>query len=399
MAEFTLQEWTRIHNRFDNEASSNFSLPIKENNSVVIGTFNIRELGKLGNRPDQAWGLLKKICLSFDLLAIQEVADDLSGLIHLKSLLTADYGLVVSDVTGTFPGDSGNSERMAFLFNWNRIRRTELASDITYDRSKVVETLFENRDLFNIAWEEYLIELGKYEEKCRIAEIEGKRKPSKPKPELPVFLTFIRQPHCASFEIVPKPGNQPIGFLAVNAHLLFGERAFERKAEFMALIEWLYLRAKQAENMYHKNMILLGDCNLEFKDFNIQRTEIDDYLKSLNETRLTSKKAAKANFPLLSEHPNNGFLATSARQKDTYDQIGIFTHNQELPDYTANATAGTMGKDGYDYGVFKFTDLIAKELFNSDYNALNKTNQDYIINRSQWDISDHLPAWIRIPIP
>jgi hypothetical protein len=82
---FTDAEWQKITALF-NQSASDFWLPERRDKSVIIGTFNIRKLGKVSNRSEQSWTLLKSIIGRFDLLAIQEVMDDLSGLEHLCSL-------------------------------------------------------------------------------------------------------------------------------------------------------------------------------------------------------------------------------------------------------------------------------------------------------------------------
>jgi hypothetical protein len=319
---------------------------------------------------------------------------------HIKNRLGDKYGMVVSDVTGQFPGDAGNPERLAFLFKWPRIARTELSSDITYDRSKVVETLFTDRALFQEGWEKHIEKIGAWLERVRVAKKQKKKRaPSKPAIVLSSFLTFIRQPHCASFRVLPRSGGKSIDFLAVNAHLLYGTNADERRWEFEALIEWLTLRAKKADTMYYKNIILLGDCNLEFKDVDAKRDAIEQQLKDLNKKKLSGKKAAEVNFPLLDEHPKYGLIRTNARQNQTYDQIAIFSHDKRLPRYKKNKVAGTPEAKGYDYGVFRFTDLIGDALYGSSFKDLLKPKQDYIYKRSRNEISDHMPAWIRLAVP
>jgi hypothetical protein len=73
----------------------------------------------------------------------------------------------------------------------------------------------------------------------------------------------------------------------VNAHLLYGKNKQEREWEFRALIKWMSARAKQAEKLYHRNLLLLGDCNLDFeKDIDDMRNEIDAEIKRLNKTAL-----------------------------------------------------------------------------------------------------------------
>jgi hypothetical protein len=400
---FSKADWNKIN------AISNlefYGLPKRRAKSVVIGTFNIRKLGKKNKRSKDSWSLLAKICERFDLLAVQEVMDDLEGLRHLRDTLGKDYGVVVSDVTGgnfnpedVIQGKTGNTERLAFIFNWKRISRTELASDISYDRSAVVNKLFDKRTLYAKTWKEHQADLKKWQQKCKQAKAQGKRKPGKPPIELPTFLTFIRQPHCASFEVVPKGNAKPLRFLGVNAHLLYGTKKEERRWEFDALLNWLNIRAKNAARMYYPNIVMLADCNLEFATFGIMRSEVDAHLKKLNTTVLKSKKAAKVNFPLLTPHPTHGALRTGARQTQTYDQIGIFAHDPGWPLSQANATAGQNGPDAFDYGVFSFTELFARALYNKGYDQLTKNQKKYIIDRCQHDVSDHMPAWFRLPIP
>jgi hypothetical protein len=139
----------------------------------------------------------------------------------------------------------------------------------------------------------------------------------------------------------------------VNAHLLYGKNKQKREWEFRALIEWMTVRAKQAEKLYHRNLLLLGDCNLDFeKDIDDMHNEIDAEIKRLNKTALKSKKAAAANFPMLSPHPIQGILRTALRQEQTYDQIGLFNRDKRLPTPDDNGKAGNREKkDSYDYGV------------------------------------------------
>jgi endonuclease/exonuclease/phosphatase family metal-dependent hydrolase len=395
---FSTAEWKKIMKLADS-SSQDYGFPQRRDKSVVIGTFNIRKLGQVKGRSNGAWDFLTMICERFDLLAIQEVMDDMAGIRELlRRMVGTDFGMVVSDATGVFPGERGNAERLAFLFKWTRVRRTELASDITYDRTEVIRTLFENRVAFCGAFQQHAKDISEWNKKARKAKQAGKKKPGKPLIELPEFLTFIRQPHCASFEVIGHNGAAPYEFLVVNAHLLYGKNPRERRAEFDALIKWLTLRAKQSTRLYHKNLLMMGDCNLEFEEANIKRADIDAEMKRLNATKLKSKKAAKVNFPLLDPHPRHGLLRTTARQGQTYDQIAIFAHDKRLPTYRENDIAGTVA-DGYDYGVCKFTDLFAKALYGKKFRALTKSQRGMIIKKTEHDISDHMPAWIRLRVP
>lgn len=394
---FTAAEWRKIHDLLKRRGKD-FGLPARRRGSVVIGSFNVRKLGAVGKKSAGAWEMLTAIAQRFDLLAVQEVQDDLAGLNHIKDLLGGGYGMAVSDITGGYPGQRPAPERLAFLFRWKTIERTEVASDITYDRSSVIATLFDNRREFQAAFAAHADNLADYEVEKARRKAAGKKSPSKPVPHLPEFVTFIRQPHCVSFRVPGAPGAAPYEFLAINAHLLYGAYKDERYKEFQALVGWLVDRARNVLRMYHPNVIMLGDCNLDFKNPETARDKIDTYIKSRNSLDLKWKRA-RINFPFLDVHPRRTeVFRTNARLSETYDQIGLVVHDKRLPGHKANATAGTT-PDGFDYGVFNFVDLFSQALRGKPFNELTKARKKTLIGKFEHDFTDHMPIWIRLPKP
>lgn len=394
---FSKSEWEKINTVFK-QSAQDYHLPERRTDSVIIGSFNIRKLGAIKNRTPQSWDFLAAMLRQFDLIAIQEIMDDLTGFEHLLALLGSDYGMVVSDVTGATPGSSGNSERLGFLFNWKRIQRTALASDITFDRSDIANNLYDHRAQFSKAWTKHTKALHDRETKVKQNKKQGKKSPSKPPIELPRFVTFVRQPHCVSFRIKGRTTARPYEFLVVNAHLLYGTNKDERHWEFLALIEWLTLRAKYAQTLYHPNLLLLGDCNLDFDNVPNMRKDVDAYLKGLNKTVLRSKKAAQANFPMLSAHPKEGILRSALRQTQTYDQIGLFSNDPRLPKPEDNNAAG-VSPGSYNYGVFNIANLLANALHGKPIDQITKAQQNVIYKKAEFDITDHMPVWMRLPLP
>ena len=394
---FSNAEWDKINTVFKNSAED-FGLPKRRKDSVIIGSFNIRKLGRVDKRTDQSWEFLKQTISRFDLIAIQEVMDGLEGLEHLSSLLGNDYCIAITDVTGATPGKSGNAERLGYLYNKKKIERTALASDISFDRSEIINNLFDNRELFNQAFDRHSEKIVAWEKKVLQRKAIGKRAPSKPNIEIPTFLAFIRQPQSTSFRINGAKNTTPYEFIVVNAHLLYGTNKKEREWEFKALIEWLSLRAKYIDKLYHPNLLLLGDCNLDFDSVPAMKENIEALLTGLNKTVLKNKKAAVANFPLLSAHPKNGILKTALRQKATYDQIGIFSNDPRLPKPADNANAGSTAA-GYDYGVFNMANLIAQALHGKNIDQLSKPQKKALYKKAEFDISDHMPIWMRLKLP
>ncbi len=249
----------------------------------------------------------------------------------------------MSDTTGAAPGSRGLRERLAYLYRPARIKLQELVSDITYDRSVVVNTLQQDIN----RWKKFFSEFKKKNDKRRAQRKKPLGLSDVPHPG---FLTFIRTPHCASFSILGKRNAEAVDFLAINAHTLYGASKGERSREFFALLKWLVLRAKQSKRMYHKNMILLADLNMEFNSAETQYSDIVKRLLDLESNLLTRKSSARMNFPFLDVHPGKTSLfQTNARRNQTFDHIAFFIGRNEkgLPKSSENRSAGQSGPNGY----------------------------------------------------
>lgn len=408
---FSEAEWNKINTLLASNGND-FGLPERRSKSVVLASFNIRKIGKVANKSNQSWQFLKIFCDRCDLVAVQEVQDDLSGLNHLRDLLgksgsQSKYGMTASDITGWSPSSRNSMvERLAFLYRKGRVERTEVSSDLTFDRSEVLNGIYKGRaDLWQDL-EHRVADLASWEQKN-----EGKsRKSKKPPFVLSNFLTFIRTPLCTSFRIPGSPDSDPYEFLAVNAHLLYGDKnkqKLERELEFYALLMWLIERSKKVKKLYHKNLILMGDLNLDFTKADERRKIIEDKIKSLNGGELRSPNSATVNFPFFNVHKDApidedtgepGVFRATVRLGETYDQIALFSHDDRLPTPDDNATAGTT-KDGFDYGVFNFSDLFSQALHHKPYSMLTKVQKKALIVKYEHDVSDHLPIWIRLPRP
>ena len=222
---------------------------------MLIGSFNIRKMGSSRGRSNATWEFLAGVCGSFDLLAVQEIMDDLSGLQRLMSLLGPDYSMVVSDQTGVFPGEPGVGERLGFIYRWNVVERMEVASDVTYDRTKVIDSIASDYETFTGDMAPYA---------RRMADYRAGRRRRRPRLNLQVFLSFIRQPFCVAFRIAGHPGTRPYEFMAINAHLYFGNYISDRRQEFNALVDWIMSRLEANSRAYYPNFVLLGDLNLDY---------------------------------------------------------------------------------------------------------------------------------------
>jgi hypothetical protein len=351
MAEFTASEWRRIHSRLD-RSPDDYGLPRRRRNSIVMASWNIRKFGALTNsreepsRSNGSWKLIERFCSRCDLIAIQEVQDSLESLRHLQEQLGDRYGIVVSDIAGGVPGQSGMRERLAFVYNTSRITHTELASDISFERSAVLAQLYQHREEFQDAFEAREASLDEWEQKNRDRLAAGKGKLSKPAFVLPRFIQFIRTPHIASFTVEPRGQAQPYDFAVINAHLMYGDKRKqkeERELEFKALLAWLIDRARERNRTYAENMVLFGDLNLDFEEVDVRRNAIARFISELNGRQLRGAPA-KVNFPFIDRHPNAAdVFRTNARKDQTYDQIAIFADDDPVATLITQFAGGEFG--------------------------------------------------------
>ena len=155
--EFTAQEWATIRKTLNKDPTA-FGLPEHIYGSLVVASFNIRKLGAVraprgrdkDGRDQQTMRFLADVCEHFDLIAVQEVMPEMAGIRTVRELLGDQYGLIVSDVIGTFPGERGSEERLAYLYNRRVVHRGELIAEVSTSRTKVLKTIAEHhREFFN----------------------------------------------------------------------------------------------------------------------------------------------------------------------------------------------------------------------------------------------------------
>jgi len=188
-------------------------IPEKEDDKLLLATWNIANLG-LQKRWDDHYTLLSEIIGWFDIIAIQEIFDDLTGLRKLEGRLPDYYSLIFSD-------KAGNNERTAFIFDTRKISLMEMVGEV-----------------------------GVPPKDHRYIRLPGIDTP---------FTGFDRNPYLASFEF-----NNFI-FILISLHIYFGSEkqsdVDRRSLETYALARYADLRRK-SKYRYTENIIALGDFNL-----------------------------------------------------------------------------------------------------------------------------------------
>ena len=194
-------------------------VPFKElDRNLLIATWNIRGFGNftrkwMSDEKDSPRRDLHSIfCIAeilsrFDVIAVQEVKGNLRALRDTLKLLGDNWSMILTD---TNKSDSGNDERMAYLFDTRRVQLSGLAGEIVIPNEWVND------------------------------------------PEKVIREQFVRSPYAVSFRSGDKT------FILVTVHIIYGKKSKDRVNEIHGIARWLNDWASDI-NAYDQNLIVLGD--------------------------------------------------------------------------------------------------------------------------------------------
>ena len=220
---FVVEDIARLRRRI--EASG---LPPKiADRNLLVASWNIRAFGEIYrawndniNSPKRnlrALAIIAEILRNLDVIAIQEIKPDTSGLRMLvEEFLGPDWGLLLSDISA---GPCGNTERLAFIFDKRRVQPSGLAGEIVLP----------------------------------------------PSPQGDPSRQFCRTPYLVGFQA----GQEH--FALLTAHINYGNIPADRLPELQALAEYtaheIHDRSTSQDSEEH-NLIVLGDMNIDLRGNN-----------------------------------------------------------------------------------------------------------------------------------
>ena len=309
----------------------NRNVPRKNNREIIIGSWNIANLGA-HDRVDNDLKLCAEVLKSFDVIAVQEIRDNFRDFEKIVKYLGSPYTYIFTD-------RAGNDERLAFVYDSQKIQTKSLVGELVVlprERKSLTFTV--------------------------------KKKKIKEK-----FPGFNRNPYMVSF----KAGK--FDFTLVNVHIYYGAasgaKLRRRILEIYTLSSWAYKRVtKKITHVYDPDIILLGDMNIP------TRKKGD---------RVFSRLIKFGMKPTL--HASQ--VGSNLGGTKTYDQITF------LPTQTQRFT-GNSGVLDFDNGVFlslwdklddKFSH-IADEKKKKD--QMVKLFREYL----RFHLSDHRPIWAAFDI-
>ena len=192
-------------------------VPAKTSSNLLIGTWNLRALSDLtdkwaaaaGDSPKRDWHAIACIAAiidRFDVTAVQETRRNTTALFALLAQLGPRYRVIVSDVT---EGDAGNGERLAYIYDTERVEPSGLVGEIVLPTSATAKV-----------------------------------------------DQFARTPYAAGFT---RTGT---GFILTTVHVLWGKTPTDRIDELTAFANWMRSWADKPDD-WNQNLLVLGDFNLD----------------------------------------------------------------------------------------------------------------------------------------
>jgi len=113
----------------------------KSDDTLLLATWNIRDFNSnkfgYGYRLPESFYYLAEMISCFDLVALQEVNRDLSGLEKLMQILGREWDYIATDAT---EGPGGNEERMAFVFNTEKVWFRKIAGEVVLPDGQLIVT-------------------------------------------------------------------------------------------------------------------------------------------------------------------------------------------------------------------------------------------------------------------
>jgi endonuclease/exonuclease/phosphatase family metal-dependent hydrolase len=207
--------------------------------NIVVGTWNLRAFSDLTKGWETPTGVspkrnfadvtyISRFIRRCDVVAVQEVRGNLRALRYMLKALGEDWAFILTDVT---KGSQGNDERLAFLFNMQRVKPSGLACEL-------------------VVWIEDAADVSAGA----------------------LDRQFARTPYAVSFQASGQT------FILVTLHVNYGKQAADRVPELKAIAEWLAAWAER-EFGWDQNVIALGDFNIDRQD--------DPLYKAFTSTGLT----------------------------------------------------------------------------------------------------------------
>lgn len=312
--------------------------PPKKRNTMLMATWNIREFDSpaYGDRQEEAYYYIAEIMSHFDLIAVQEVRENLEALYEvIKILGDGWWDFIVTDVT---EGKPGNRERMAFVYDKRKVKFGGVAGEVVIPP--------------------------------KASRAGGQKTVYTPSDQL------VRTPFLCGF----RAGWAK--FMLCTVHVLYGKSTKDdpRRVKEIELIAQFLAKRAGEDSTWSENIILLGDFNI----FSPQ----DVTMKAILDAGFVIPEA-------LREVP----ASNVGKRKRNYDQIAVLPKRFRL-EPTGNAGVFDFYKSVFrDEDEATYVEAMGGSYLKSSKGNVRDEGGKRLYYRTYWrtyQMSDHLPMWIEL---
>lgn len=196
------------------DSKPELQIPDSTSKNLRIATWNIANFGEQLRQPPHL-KIIAEMVSWFDLISIQETKENFQHLRQVAQICGKSFRLIFSD-------EGGNNERIAFIFNSDKIRTLEEVAELAVSPSE-----YKN---------------------IKLKGVDGN------------FEGFDRNPYMVSFQV------SNFAFSLLGVHLYFGDdskkASIDRRClEAYCIARWAEARGK-SKFAYTTNVLALGDFNL-----------------------------------------------------------------------------------------------------------------------------------------
>ena len=337
------------------------SMPRRTNSStLLLGTWNLRNFDDNrfahGPRLRESMHYIAEVVNSFDILAVQEICDELGPLEELMHILGGRWRYITTDVSDYIAG--GNRERLTFLYDESKVSFRSIAGELVLSPKNLLSE-----------------ETGKSQ--------------------------FARTPFCCAFQ------SGWFKFMFATVHIYYGEDSpgsdgYKRRVtEIKSVARELRRRADREQ----KNYILVGDFNivdhgdatadaLGNQGFDIFRNNIGSnsdqtkfydqisFRSARDELRLVQAENAKGVLNIF----ENLFTAADAKTYETRMRLvldaQIARKEAELAAEQDPAKRVKLTNAIVDTTAVRDDDALREKYFMDDWRT--------------FQLSDHMPLWVEL---
>lgn len=330
--------------------------------SLILGTWNIRNFDDnrfgYGPRLEESFYYLAEIIARFDVIAVQEICEDLSCLNKLIGILGGDYDYILTDITHKDLG--GNDERLGFIYDKSKVTFRGIAGELVLPPSMLIPA--------------------------------AKGIPSQ----------FARTPFGCSFE------SGWFKFMFTTVHIYFGKESVKsagyarRVAEIEKVAKYL---SKQAD-IRDDNYILVGDFNITkpgSRDFNAL---VENGFQVV-QNRLGSNDQQTKFYDQISFKSRRDELSIMEPERDnrSFQYFNSVYSMEKFPSYSLliRQMLGDKLKE-VELDLQKATTATKQKDFKKQIESIRKilssesTLMDYYCDWRTFQMSDHLPLWVEVKI-